>query len=386
MSCPTAPFMTAPQKRMRYFSLKALLLTACSLGFAFSSFADNPYWKEFGEQPVYIQQIRARSEQTLKFIGFENEMLIAEVNVDGRIGEMSMPVSETLANALRFDLKEMEEAKQMIRKENFSAATTLLRPKVYPLIKFHQVPEILSQLHSSIRTLLDSLISQGELAEADDLIQRLALDQVDVKYSEIAIRLMQAHLNDKNYKAAARIAQFVPKHSEYSVNISPIITAADELRGNGEYDAVIPLYREIVDIVPDAVRKNILMWLAYSLVLADRVSEATPIIDSMEEPAATHRTFSLYKLLQGSRDHRSENYRNALDVLTRGFVRAQTSYVWVPEMLFLIGDCYAHTEDRKAARNVWSEITILYPESPWATRAADSMTKLPAAKLLEMDQ
>ena len=119
------------------------------------------------------------------------------------------------------------------------------------------------------------------------------------------------------------------------------------------------------------------MWLAYCLVLADRVDEATPMIEALEEPKPSERLFSLYKLLQGSRAHRGENYGQALDVLTRGFVRAQTSYDWVPEMLYLIGDCYARSEDKLAARNVWTEIAILYPESPWATSAESSLAQLP---------
>ena len=125
MSRPTALFMTAPHIRMRFFPLKALLVAAFSIGYVCSSFGANPHWEKLGTQPVYIQQIRARSEQTLKFIGFEDGRLIAEVDVDGRIGEMSMPVSETMASSLRFDLAVMEEAKDVIRKEKFSAATEL---------------------------------------------------------------------------------------------------------------------------------------------------------------------------------------------------------------------------------------------------------------------
>jgi thioredoxin-like negative regulator of GroEL len=385
MNLPIVPFMQAPHKRMRFLTFKALLFAATSVGMSSASLAANPYWDEYGELPVFIQQIRAHSEQTLKFVGFEGDRLIAEMEIDGRIGEMSVPVSETMASNFRFDLAVMEEAKLLVRKQKFSDATELLRPKVYPLIKFHQVPEILGEMHSAIRTLLDSVISQGELAEADDLIKRLALDKIDLKYSEIAIRLMEAHIEAEDFKAAARIAKALPKHDEYSVNISPVIKAADALRGAGNYEAVIPLYREIVDIVPAAVRTDIRMWLAYSLVLAERVDEASPIIDSMQEPAATERSYSLYKLLQGSRDHRKENYKNALDVLTRGFVRAQTSYVWVPEMLYLIGDCYAKTEAPMSARNVWSEIKILYPDSPWAKNAADAIEKLPKERLLDLD-
>lgn len=362
---------------MRYFSLNTLLFTALSLGFSLSGFAENAYWPEFGNQPVYIQQVNGRSKQTLKFVDFKDGMLVAEMTIDGNVGEMSLPVSESMVKTLRFDLSEMQQASKLIQQGNDAGAIKVLRPKVYPLIKFHQVPELFTQLHSPVRALISSLISAGELAEADDLLSRIALDKVSIKYSRLSIQLMHAYLADENFKAAGRIARELPKSGDYTSNITQVVSAADALRGAGEYEAVIPLYQEIEDSVPEDVRKNVRMWLAYSLVLADRLDEASPMIDNMEEPEAKDRLFSLYKLLQGSREHRKQNYGQALDVLTRGFVRAQTSYTWVPEMLYLIGDCYMRAEDPTAARNVWSEITMLYPDSPWATRAGEALSKLP---------
>lgn len=362
---------------MRYFSLKALLIAALSLGFSLSGFSENAYWTEFGNKPVYVQQVNGRSKQTLKFVDFKDGMLVAEMTIDGGVGEMSLPVSESMVNTLRFDLDEMQQANQLIQQGNDIGAVKVLREKVYPLVKFAQVPELFSQLHSPVRALISSLISAGELAEADDLLSRVPLDKVDIKYSQLGIQLMNAYLAKEDFTAAARIARDLPKSGAYTSNITQVVSAADALRGAGKYDAVIPLYEEIESSVPADVRKNVRMWLAYSLVLADRVDEASPMIDSMEEPAPNDRLFSLYKLLQGSREHRNKKYGEALDVLTRGFVRAQTSYVWVPEMLYLIGDCYKQAGDPTAARNVWSEITVLYPDSPWATRAAESLSKLP---------
>lgn len=369
--------MTAPHKRMRYFSLKTLLIATLSLGCTLSSFAENAYWTKLGSQSVYIQQVNGRSKQTLKFIDFKEGMLITEITIDGSVGEMSLPVNKSMVKTLRLNLDVMQKANKLIQRGNYAGAVKVLRPKVYPLVKFTEVPELFSQLHSPVRSLISSLISAGELAEADDLLSRIALDKVSIKYSQLAIQLMHAYLAEEDFEAAARIARDLPKSGAYTANITQVVNAADALRGAGEYEAVIPLYKEIEGSVPEDVRKNVRMWLAYSLVLADRVDEASPIIDAMEEPAANDRLFSLYKLLQGSREHRNKQYDDALDVLTRGFVRAQTSYVWVPEMLYLIGDCYARAEDPTAARNVWSEITALYPESPWAKRAAESLSKLP---------
>jgi tetratricopeptide (TPR) repeat protein len=338
--------------------------------------AINPYWIEFGNEPVYIQQNNNGAVQTLRFVDFEDGMLVAEL--EGGVGEISLPLSESMVRTLNLDISIMPEVNQQLSNGNFERALNLLRPKAYPLIKFHQVPETFTQLHLPLRRLIDGLIAAKEFDEASDVLSRIALGKVDLKYSESAIRLMNAYLASGDFEAAAALTKQLPVNGIYAANIRPIVDAADALRAAGKYEAVIPLYREIETVVPENVRKNVQMWLAYSLVLADRVEEASPMIDQLEEPAPGDRLFSLYKLLQGSREHRLGNYGQALDLLTRGFVRAQTSYAWVPEMLYLIGDCYARADDPLAARNVWMEIVILYPDSPWAPRAENSLAELPA--------
>ncbi|WPJ95453.1 tetratricopeptide repeat protein [Coraliomargarita algicola] len=355
--------------------ISTLLLTIALAQTAATAQEINPYWIDYGNEPVLIQQNNNGSSQTLKFVAYKDDMLVAEL--EGGVGEVSLPVSESMVQSLRLDNSAMPEINRMINSGNFTGALTLLRPKAYPLIKFHAVPESFTQLHVPVRTLIDTLIQAKEFNEAYDLLNRIELDKVGLKYSESAIALMNAYLAEGDFDAAANMTKIIPVDGQYAVNIRPIVDAADALRAAGKYEAVIPLYRQIETVVPDDVKKNVQMWLAYSLVLADRVDEATPMIDALEEPEPNERLFSLYKLLQGSRAHSSGDYGRALDLLTRGFVRAQTSYVWVPEMLYLIGDCYARSEDNLAARNVWTEIVILYPESPWAQSAEGSLAKLP---------
>ena len=337
----------------------------------------NPHWIEYGNEPVLIQQNNNGAKQTLKFVNYVDGMLVAEL--EGGVGEISLPVSESMVQSLQLDNSIMPEINQMIASGNYTGALIKLRPKAYPLIKFHEVPESFTRLHVPIRILIDTLIRANKLSEAYDVINRIQLDKAGLDYSNSAIALMNAYLTEGDFDAAANMTKIIPVDGQYAVNIRPIIDAADALRAAGKYEAVIPLYRQIEAVVPEDVKKNVKMWLAYSLVLANRVEEATPIIDALQEPEPEDRLFSLYQLLQGSREHSKENYGLALDLLTRGFVRAQTSYVWVPEMLYLIGDCYARSEDNLAARNVWTEIVILYPDSPWKQRAESSLAQLPKA-------
>lgn len=334
----------------------------------------NPYWVEHGAKPVLIQQNNNGRVQTLKFVNFVDGMLVAEL--DGGIGEVSLPVSESMVATLSLEGIDLPALNRMISQENYDGVLRQLRPKAYPLIKFHEVPETFTQLHAPIRTMVDTLLMAGELDEAFDVISRIDMNKVGLKYSELAIELLDDLLNSEKFDKAAKLTAMLPVEGDYAQNISPIIDAADTLRAAGKHNEVIPLYIEIEKVVPAELKDNIKMWLAYSLVLADRIDEATEIINALDEPEPEEELFSLYKLLEGSREYRSDQHAKALDLLTRGFVRAQTSYTWVPEMLYLIGDCYARSEDHAAARNVWTEIVILYPDSPWAKSATSSLAEL----------
>ena len=97
----------------------------------------NSYWIEYGNEPVLIQQNNNGATQTLKFVSFEAGMLVAEL--DGGVGEISLPVSESMVRTLRLDNSKMPEIERMIQSGNLTTALDLLRPKAYPLIKFHQV-------------------------------------------------------------------------------------------------------------------------------------------------------------------------------------------------------------------------------------------------------
>jgi tetratricopeptide (TPR) repeat protein len=342
-----------------------------------SCFAENTYWIQYGRKPVYVRQIDERMERTLKFVHYKGNRLFLEMETEGATAEISLPVSKSMISTLHLDIDEMELANNLIFEENYYGAVELLRPKVYPLIRFHKVPEIFSELHTPIRTLIKSLIEMENFSEAEDLLSRISLNYVDIKYSELAIELLDNYLLLQDYDAVTRVVNQLPVDGVYSENIAYMIRIANILRGAGKPLAVIPIYRKIERHVSGEQYTEIRMWLAYSLILVNKFDEASLIIDALEEPDPDHKLFSLYKLLQGSRAYHNQNYAEALDVLTRGFVRAHTGYLWVPEMLYLIGDCYAHSEHSTAARNVWTEITILYPDSLWAANATESLKQLP---------
>ena len=370
------------------FSVPTLLCGLVTATGIQSGYADNVHWQEHANQPVYVEQNNNGRKQILKFIGYADNMLQAELvlkNPDGTTttAEISLPVSENMAQTLTFNLKNRVQADLMLDQGNFEGALQLLRPDIYPLVKYNQLPSIFVDLHTPVRKLLDTLVNAGEYAEAEDLFKRIKLSAVDINYSNSAVRLMNAYLLANEPAASARVAQRLPFEVGYESNIQPTLEAADQIRSAGFYEDAIPIYQAIRPNTSFEEKEQVDLWLAYSLVLADRVEEGTVLMDSLEEPSPSEELFSLYKLLEGSRAYRKGDYMQALDTLTRGFVRAQTSYSWVPEMLYRIGDCYARAEDPMAARNVWSEITLLYPESSWYQSASAAIDALPKPETLD---
>lgn len=349
-------------------------------------FAENEYWLEYGSDQVPVKQIDGNAERILNFVHYKGNRLYMELEIEGGTAEISRPLSESMIRTLRLEIPEMELANELIFEENYYGAAELLRPKAYPLIRFHKVPELFIELHTPVRALISSLINSRNYSEAEDILSRISLEHVDIKYSKLAINLLNAYLSEQNYDGATRVVNRLPLDGIYSENIDYIIRVANILRGADKYRAVIPLYRRAKQYVSGQVYVEIQMWLAYSLILNDEIEEASVIIDGLDEPNPEDSLFSLFKLLQGSREYRKENYDRALDVLTRGFVRAQTAYTWVPEMLYLIGDCYAKNKDLNAARNVWTELTILYPDSLWAANATESLDKLPLPESEETNE
>ena len=160
--------------------------------------AANPYWQQFANQPVFVEQNNNGNKQILKFIGYSDNMLQAELlkKSDGSTStaEISLPVSETMAQTLQFRLKNKDKSQLLIDQGNFAGALSLLRPDVYPLVKYIRLPEGFVDFHTPVRSLLNTLINAGEYAEAEDLFGRMQLGKIGVQYNNSAIRLMNAYL------------------------------------------------------------------------------------------------------------------------------------------------------------------------------------------------
>ena len=203
---PALPFLTRhstpcyksnpPLFKTVLFKKLFLALFAVSLIHS-SGFAENEYWLKYGRETFKVKQIEGNTEQILTFVHYKGNRLFMEIETEGGTAEISRPLSESMIRTLQLDISEMELANKLIFMENYYGAAELLRPKVYPLIRFHKIPESFIELHTPIRTLIYCLIKSKNYSEAEDILSRISLDSVDIKYSELAINLLNAYLAEQ---------------------------------------------------------------------------------------------------------------------------------------------------------------------------------------------
>jgi len=343
-----------------------------------STHATQEYWDKYSNVAVPIAKEDMQLTNFRAFVDYDDKMLVLQMS-DG-LGEISVPVTDNIVGNLRLELEVMPEVYDLLNRGMFEEALEKMRPAVYPLIKFYEVPEQFYDLHGPLQRMLSTLIRLKKYDELEFILSKMDLSRCLIEYSQIAVQLMQTYREDERYEDASRIALSLPVEGRFNANMPAIKEFGDYLRAQEEYALVIPIYKRILELLPADEEGDMPIWLAYCLILNDDLDEAEPLITEISQPASHLPSFSLYQLLTGSLEYRRQQYAVALDILTKGFVRSEPSFSWMPEMLFMIGDCYRQAEQFTAARNVWNEIIILYPNSPWANRAEASMTELPAPK------
>lgn len=337
-------------------------------------YAAENYWQQYGQNAVSMEFRGAQDYEALDFMAYRDGMLVAAVD-QGDV-EIALPMGRLLAQNLRFQFPELQNARDHINAQDYEAALTILRPKVYPLIKFHLVPEAFTQMHEPIRLLIDTLVTAGHRAEANAIFQHLTLDRVAPAYSRSAHRLLKAHIQYNEHPQAATLCMRLPLAEPYQLNQTAALNTADALRSSGHYTEIIPIYQKLEPHVSGHQLQNLQMLLAYSLILSGQPAQADERIANIPKPTKDQNLFSLYQLLQGSKLHQQGHHTQALDTLTHGYVHATSDQNWLPEMLYLIGDCYAQIKQTAAAQNTWQELTTLHPKSPWAERVTNRLQTL----------
>ncbi len=328
----------------------------------------NPFWERFGDRPLEVVRMIRNNPQGMTLLRFEDGLLLAQLSRGGT--QASLPANPPLAEALRLvDVAFFGSATDALNIGDWNRAIEVMRPEVYPMIKFVQIPEEFGQLHASIRTLLTTLIQAKIFDEAIDLMKRIDLSKVSPAYSVVSLNLSRGLVQADRFQDAADMATRVPITGDYSVLLPEILLLARDFQASGALAPARQLYGAVMSNATGSIREEAQLLSWYGDSVNASADEMKAKIEGVARPAPGTRLFSLRLLLEASIAFEMGDRLGALDLASLAFVDAENTFPWIPDLLLLLGRAYRSQGSLTGAGNVWDELIQLYPDTPQAKLA-----------------
>lgn len=334
------------------------------------------YHKQYGNNRVRVQLgAPGAGAQEWFMTGLEGKMLeIALPSGDAMALSIEDP---SLQGRLFFQAADPLRIGALQNSNSFETLQHLLRPTVYPLLRFAALPENFVQFYDPIDYLIVALIEGGQLEEASQILANNTGLLVQPRFQQRVFALIEAFAAEGESAKAVQLLALIPLEQVPQGLKNALLSFAYRLRVQGEYEALIPVYESMIPMLGGAQKAEAQIWLAYCLIQADKRTEAEALLAEMPKPEPGQEGFGLYQLLSGYSLYRDGQYAEALDVLAKGLVYASSIDSWIPEISYYIGNCYRELDKANAARSTYMEIFRLWPDNPWAKRAREALDAMP---------
>jgi hypothetical protein len=389
--------------------------------------AKEDYFKKYGGGgiPVKVHYLKSSATKPMKLLGIDSArgIIYAEMEGAGRL-ELELRGLQR-QNIKKFEFNWSRNAKTYLNylsNEQFDPRVlTALRPEVYKVMLFLDMPFEYLAIHDDCLTYVKGLLGMEQYNEAFYLLSRLNLSRLDGygyrDFSEAALELCGRMIvsNPDSAKASRALLQRISIRDN-SADHASYLRLADSLRNQGLYAEAISEYARLGPIVakdPQSPLNKILeIWPVYCYMKLYEVyapaaakdkryaAAASKMFNSAiqglkkldkEPPARNTNEYSLYKLLRsllrvqyarihevrGEKLKSADYYRQSVLEVTEGIVNARIGLDWLPESLMMAGDAYEKLELQEAARNVYHQIKVFFPKTKWEKMSIERLAKLP---------
>lgn len=387
--------------------------------------AEDFFKKYAGVIPVKVHYTNSASTRPMNLRGIDSARGIIYAEMEGA-GSLELE----LRNLARQNIKKFEfnwsrntklYLKYLANEQYDPRVLTALRPEVYKVMLFLEMPFQYLAIHDDCLTYIKGLLGMEQYQEAFYLLSRLNLGKLDEfgyrDFSEAALELCGKMIaaNPDSAKASRALLQRITIRDNTGDHLS-YLAMADSLRREGLYSEAISEYTRLAPIVakdPNSPLNQILnIWPIYCYLKLYEIyapaaakdkrykDAAYKMFNSADQglkkidespPARDTNEYSLYKLLRaliqvqyarqlessGDEIRSKEYYRQSVLEVTEGIVNARIGLDWLPESLMMAGDAYEKLELQEAARNVYNQVKVFFPKTKWEKLSLERIANLP---------
>jgi hypothetical protein len=407
-----------------YFFFKWILLASTVLA-PLAGFSQD-YFKEYaGKIPVKVHYLKSAAAKPMNLLGIDAARGIVYAEMEGA-GRLELELRQLQRqNIEKFEFEWSRNGRTFLNylaNEQYDPRVlTALRPEVYKVMLFLDMPFQYLAIHDDCLTYIKGLLGMEQYNEAFYILSRLNLARLDEygyrDFSEAALELCGKMIasNPDTGKASLALLKRISIRDNSGDHAS-YLRLADSLRTQGLYTEAIGEYARLGPIVakdPNSPFNQILeIWPVYCYVKLYEIyapaaakdkryaSAASQMFNSAVQglkkldenpPARNTNEYSLYKLLRslirvqyarqyearGDEFRASEYYRQSVLEVTEGIVSARIGLDWLPESLLMAGDAYEKLDLQEAAKNVYNQVKVFFPKTKWEKMSLERLAKLP---------
>lgn len=354
-----------------------------SAGFMQPAIGQNLFIRHAAD-PLPVRFVAAESSRSEWLVGRDGALLEFKVDV---ASENALQRSlESGTTRIEYDAARAEgmlEGLNAYRDGDLSRAIPLMRPQIYAMIRFVDLPEDQTNFGIYVSRYIEGLLQTGsDFNEAYRLISRLDLATVPLGFKALAVRTVQVLAAEGDVQSALDLVSQLPAGEEMKQVAPVVLEVADQLREEDKPQEALALYERAEGLFDGPKKDLTRLWIAYCHSELGSSRTADAFLATLSELGDDREEYPLLLLIRGKMElgaSMNGNFRDAMNLISRGVVLADLSDPWTPELNYFAAICYEKLGDDATARQIYEENRLLYPQSPWTGKGLERLAELPAS-------
>jgi len=255
-------------------------------------------------------------------------------------------------------------------------ALPVIRQHAQPFVEYMELSHLPGNMLPTVLSYLDALSAAAQWSEAADVASQIPLQlappAVLDRIGDLCFALAQA----EQTRALDRVHQhLVAARSLSQRHLVVTLAIANGWRERSDYLRAFDLFRK-VQVSEGPLQTRARLWVAYCSFYLGHELVPKVFLENLPAMDVTTPGYSLRELIKARLSLRDGDYAAAMRFAALGKTYSTTTDAWYPELLYTVATVYAKIDMKQAAIAAHRELSISFPNSPWAEQSRSDLQVL----------
>ena len=255
-------------------------------------------------------------------------------------------------------------------------ALPVIREQAKPFIQYLELSELPGNMLPTVLLYLDALTAAEQWREAAEVATQIPLSLAPASVLDRVGYLALALADAEQSSALDRVHRHVLSARMLSdARLAVMLDLAHAWRERSDYLRAFNLYRKI-QVSENVYQTRARLWVAYCSFYLGHDLVPSVFLDHLPEMEVSTPGYSLRELIKARLSLRDEDFSAAMRSAAEGKTYANSTDPWYPELLYTVALVYARVDMNEASIAAHRELSISFPESPWARASLKDLETL----------